>query len=55
MNMKIEEYWKKYNSIKERMFWVGCGTKEQAEEGFKLMREMSELNKKFLKESNNKV
>lgn len=46
--MKNNEYMKRREDIIERMFLVGCGTKEQAEEGFRLMEEMNELNKKYI-------
>ena len=53
--MEFEEYKRKRANLLERMVWVGVGTKEQAEEGFKLMEEMIKLNRDFLEYYNRRV
>jgi len=57
--MNIKKYLKEREKILERMIWVGCNPdnpelfKKQAEDGFKLMGELTKLDYEFIKEEKN--
>lgn len=57
--MNIKKYLKKREKILERMIWVGCNPdnpellKKQSEEGFKLIKDLNQLNKEFMEEKIN--